>query len=199
MIWSVDRASGIAALLLASLSIIVGLLQGRGNARILRAADRFPLHEALGIGVIVAIGIHTVSYAVDGFFKAGFTGALVPFASPYRPLAIALGQIASYGLVALSLTFYLRRRIGTPRWRAAHRVIPIFWFLAVIHGLTAGSDAGAPWFLISALGPVAVALVMLAARAEDRASSDRRPARSESARGPVAPTRTARSASPVGR
>ena len=198
MIWSVDRASGIAALLLASLSIVVGLLQAR-KSPLLKPGDRFPLHEAIGIGVIVAIAIHGFSYAVDGFFKAGFVGALVPFASPYRPLAVAAGQIAAYGLVGLSLTFYLRKRIGTQRWRKAHRVIPAFWALAVIHGFTAGSDAMRPWFLISVLAPVGVALVMLAARAEDRASSDQRPARSGPARGPALPTRTAPGGSPAGR
>jgi predicted ferric reductase len=198
VIWSVDRASGIAALLLSSLSIVAGLLQAR-RSRLLKPADRFPLHEALGIAVVVAIALHTASYAVDGFFKAGVVGALVPFASPYRPLAVALGQIAAYGLVGLSVTFYVRRRIGTPRWRAAHRLIPVFWGLAVVHGVTAGSDATQPWFLVSALLPVGAALVMLAARAEDRASSDRRPTRSGSARGPVAPTRTAPGASPAGR
>src|SRR3954451_17714951 len=100
MIWSVDRASGIAALVLASLSIIAGLLQGR-NVKFLRASDRFPIHEALGIAVIVAIAVHGLSYAVDGYFKAGLAGAIVPFASPYRPLAVAAGQIARDGVGAL--------------------------------------------------------------------------------------------------
>src|SRR3954452_18102295 len=162
-IWAVDRASGIAALVLASLSIIAGLLQGR-NVRFMRAADRFPVHEALGIAVIVAIAVHGLSYAVDGYFKAGLAGALVPFASPYRPLAVAAGQIAAYGLVALSLTFYLRKRIGTPRWRKAHRYIPIFWLLSVTHAAAAGSDATKPWFLFSVIGPIAAALYGLAAR-----------------------------------
>ena len=204
-IWAVDRASGIAALVLASLSIIAGLLQGR-NVKFLRPADRFPIHEALGIAVIVAIAVHGLSYAVDGFFKAGLAGALVPFASPYRPLAIAAGQIAAYGLVALSVTFYLRKRIGTPRWRKAHRWIPVFWLLSIMHAAAAGSDATKPWFLFSLIGPVAAALYGLAARwdersaarvatAADRGPSDPPPARSERARVPVPPTRTTPAAS----
>ena len=205
-IWAVDRASGIAALVLASLSIIAGLLQGR-NVKFLRAGDRFPIHEALGIAVIVAIAVHGLSYAVDGFFGAGISGALVPFASPYRPLAVAAGQIAAYGFVALSLTFYLRKRIGTPRWRKAHRYIPAFWLLSVMHAAAAGSDATKPWFLFSVIGPVAAALYGLAARwdersaakAADREPSAPPPARSARARGPAAPTRRAPDASPAGR
>jgi sulfoxide reductase heme-binding subunit YedZ len=189
VIWTVDRAAGVAALLLASASIIVGLLQGRRGGA-LPAADRFPLHEALGIGVVVAIVIHTLSFAFDAFFGAGLSGALIPFASPYRPLAVAAGQIAGYGLIALSLSFYLRKRWGTRRWRAAHHVIPVFWGLAVLHGFLAGTDATAPWFLISVIAPVLVALTMLA-MAADLGPSDPPPTRSRQARAPAAPSRRA--------
>lgn len=163
MIWSVDRAAGVTALLLASASIVAGLLQGR-RGRGLRPGDRFPLHEALGIGVVVAIGVHAAAFALDGWFAAGLWGTLVPFASPYRPVAVAAGQIAAYGLVGLSLTFYVRRRWGTRRWRAAHRLIPVFWALALLHGLLTGTDASAPWFELSALAPAAAAAVVLANR-----------------------------------
>ena len=69
-------------------------------------------------------------------------GLFVPFAAPYRPVATALGQIAAYGMLALGATFYVRRRIGTQRWRSAHRWLPVFWLLAVGHGLLVGTDAG---------------------------------------------------------
>lgn len=162
VIWAVDRAAGIAAVVLATASVVAGLSKGR---------DRFHLHEALGIGVVVAIVVHGAAFALDSYFAAGVARTLVPFASPYRALAVAAGQVAAYGLIALSLTFYLRRRWGTPRWRAAHRLIPLFWGLAVIHGLTAGSDAARPWFLLCVLVPTAVALVRIAARHDARAAS----------------------------
>lgn len=194
--WSIDRAAGIAALLLASASIVAGLLQSRRRGP-LPAADRFPVHEALGIGVVVAIGVHLAAFAVDGFYSAGL-GAFVPFASPYRPLAVAAGQVAGYGLVALSLTFYLRKRWGTQRWRAAHHVIPVFWALAVVHGFFAGSDALKPWFVVSVAAPVAVALLMLA-RAWGREPSAPPPAHSAPAHAPEPPTRTESPASLWGR
>jgi DMSO/TMAO reductase YedYZ heme-binding membrane subunit len=162
-IWAIDRASGIAALVLASLSIVAGLLQG-SDVKFLRRADRFPIHEALGLSVIVAIAVHGASYAFDGYFSAGVSGTLVPFASPYRPLAVAVGQIAAHGLVGLSVTFYVRKRIGTPRWRSAHRWISLFWLLSVVHAAAAGTDAMQPWFLLSVIGPVAAALYGLGPR-----------------------------------
>ena len=47
----------------------------------------------------------------------------------------------------LGLTFYMRRRIGTRRWRNAHRLTPLVYVLGVTHTLGAGTDAGEPWLI----------------------------------------------------
>jgi len=205
--WSVDRTAGIAALLLSSATIVVGLMHSLKGTRRLPALESHALHEGLSIAVLVAIAIHGVAFAFDPFFKSGLVSALVPFASPYKPLAVGLGQIAAYGLVALSLTFYLRRRIGTPRWRRAHRFIPAFWGVAVLHALFTGSDVREPWFLLAVVPPVLIAALALgqrwddraAARAEDPASSGPSATRGGSARELVRTTRTAPDAFPAGR
>ena len=46
------------------------------------------------------------------------------------------------------LTFYLRRRIGTRRWRNLHRLTPLVYVLGVIHALGSGSDAGTTWMTL---------------------------------------------------
>lgn len=204
--WSVNRAAGIAAMLLASLSIVLGIMQSaRRRNTAMSPIDRHTLHEAIAIGTLVMIGLHVLAFGLDGFFKVGLVRSLIPFASPYKPLAVAAGQIAAYGLAGLSLTFYLRRRIGTLRWRAAHRLIPVFWGLAVLHGIVAGTDATRPWFLLAVLPPVAAAAIVLASRWGERAKAEvpvpsgHRPARSGSARGRARPTRTAPGVSRAGR
>ena len=63
-------------------------------------------------------------------------------------------------MAVLSLTYYLRRRIGARRWRLAHRLIPIAWALAAVHVIGAGTDAVSLWLDI----PVALTLVLLAER-----------------------------------
>ena len=40
----------------------------------------------------------------------------------------------------LSLTYYARRRLGSRRWRNAHRLIPVAWALAAVHVIGAGTD-----------------------------------------------------------
>jgi methionine sulfoxide reductase heme-binding subunit len=88
----------------------------------------------------------------------------VPFAAPYRPFATALGQIAAYGILALGATFYVRRHIGAARWRSAHRLLPIFWLLAVLHGLLVGTDATKPWALAALALPLAAAALLVLTR-----------------------------------
>jgi sulfoxide reductase heme-binding subunit YedZ len=206
--WSVDRAAGIAALLLASATIVVGLMHSvGGKGRRLPALESHTLHEGLSIAVLVAIAIHGAAFAFDPFFHSGVVAALVPFDSPFRPLAVGLGQLSAYGLIALSLSFYLRRRIGTPRWRKAHRFIPAFWALGVLHALFTGSDVSEPWFLLAVVPPVLAAALAVAqrwdarsaAKAADRAPSARPAARDGSARERARPSRTAPVASRAGR
>ena len=79
-------------------------------------------------------------------------------------MATALGQIAAYGMLALGATFNVRRRLGAQRWRSAHRWLPLFWLLAVGHGLLVGTDAATTWALIALAPPVAAAAALAAAR-----------------------------------
>jgi sulfoxide reductase heme-binding subunit YedZ len=60
--------------------------------------------------------------------------------------------------VALIATSLLRKRVGQRAWRAIHWTSHAMWPLALLHGITAGTDALAAWMLgIDALCVVAVA------------------------------------------
>ncbi|HVW19125.1 MAG TPA: hypothetical protein VHB30_12845, partial [Solirubrobacteraceae bacterium] len=165
--WSVDRAAGVAALLLSSASVTVGVLASLRAVRDARA-----LHEALSLATLAALAVHGLAFALDPYLGAGLVGAAVPFASPWRPLAVAAGQVAGYGLAALGLSYYVRGRLGPARWRAAHRFAGAFWLLGVVHAIFAGSDAGRPWLLLVAAAPVIAAIVALAARWESRSATE---------------------------
>jgi DMSO/TMAO reductase YedYZ heme-binding membrane subunit len=67
-------------------------------------------------------------------------------------------------MLALGATFYVRRHIGTQRWRSAHRWLPVFWLLAVAHGLFVGTDSGTVWALAALAPPVAAGAALLATR-----------------------------------
>jgi len=164
-IWVTARAAGIAALLAASASASLGLVSAlRPGFTRGRRVELHTAHEALALATVALIVVHAVALLVDPVLRPGIAGLLVPFQAPYRPFATALGQLAAYGMLGLGLTYYVRKRVGTQRWRAAHRVIPAFWVLAVFHGLLDGSDATRWWF-VAALGlPVLTAGTLLGAR-----------------------------------
>jgi sulfoxide reductase heme-binding subunit YedZ len=162
LLWITTRAAGITALILASVSICVGLLfqpsSSKGRSR-LRVA-----HEALSLAALAAIGLHGVALLGDSWLKPGLAGVLVPFQGSYRPLWTGVGIIAGYGIAALGLTYYLRGRIGARRWARMHRWVAVFWVLAIVHGLGAGTDAGRPWFLLLVSVVTIPPLAMLATR-----------------------------------
>jgi len=164
-VWTTARAAGLAALMTASLAISCGLLMAmRIPALRRRAAALRAIHQSLANATFALIGVHALALVFDPVLKPGLAGLLIPFAAPYRPFATALGQVAAYGMLALGATFYVRRRIGAARWRSAHRWLPVFWLLAVGHGLLVGTDATKPWALAALALPVGAATLLVITR-----------------------------------
>jgi sulfoxide reductase heme-binding subunit YedZ len=160
LIWITSRAAGIAALVLASTSVAVGLTMSGAKSR---GRDLRAIHETLSLTTLGAIGLHGMALLADPWLKPGVPGVLIPLQIGYRPLAVAAGVVAAYGLGALGLSYYARARLGPARWRKLHRWTALFWVLAVVHGFTAGSDAGSPWFIAAialVAGPAAVLLIL---------------------------------------
>jgi methionine sulfoxide reductase heme-binding subunit len=153
--WLVSRASGIVALVLISLSVIMGLTMatkalGRPGARRTLAK----LHEHVALTALLAIGAHGLSLLGDHWLRPGLGGIALPFAMAYRPQFTGVGIIAGYLALLLGPSFYLRRRIGARRWRRLHRLIAIAWLLSAVHALGAGSDAQQPWLRALVFFPV---------------------------------------------
>lgn len=144
--WLVSRASGIVALVLISLSVIMGLAMaarvfGRSGAK--RAVAK--LHEHVALTALLAIGAHGLSLLGDHWLKPGWVGITVPFALTYRSTFTGIGIIGGYLALLLGPSFYLRRRIGARRWRRLHTLIFVTWILSAAHTLGAGSDAQRVW------------------------------------------------------
>ena len=144
--WLVSRASGIVALALISCSVLLGLLMATKVLR-RRGLNRtlVRLHEQLALAGLVGIAVHGASLLGDHWLKPGIKGVLVPFAIAYRPQYTSLGIIAGYLALLLGPSYYLRRRIGTRRWRNLHRATVLVWVLGAVHALGAGSDGSTVW------------------------------------------------------
>jgi DMSO/TMAO reductase YedYZ heme-binding membrane subunit len=84
---------------------------------------------------------------------------LVPFASSWRPAAIAWGVVGLYLLLAVELTSLAKTRLPKKAWRAVHFASFPLFLTATAHALTAGTDTGTWMFE----GTVVVAVVAIAA------------------------------------
>jgi sulfoxide reductase heme-binding subunit YedZ len=157
--WITSRAAGIAALLLASAAVGLGLALG-GRLTKSRSRDLRPLHEALSLATLAALGVHAVALLGDGFLHPGLADITIPFASGYQRFWQTTGIIAGWMLVVLGLSFYARARIGVQRWRNLHRYTALAWVLSVGHALGEGTDAGRVWFL-AAVGMVVLPTLWL--------------------------------------
>lgn len=146
LFWIASRAAGIAALLLASVSVGVGLLQGTRVAK--PGRDLKALHEALSLATIGAVVVHGVTLLGDGFMHPSVADLTIPFASSYKTFWTSLGIVSGWALIALGLSYYARQRIGIARWRTLHRFTALAWLGGLVHSLGEGTDSGQGWFLV---------------------------------------------------
>jgi methionine sulfoxide reductase heme-binding subunit len=160
LFWIASRAAGIAALLLSSAAVGVGLTMGgrlvKGRGLDLRAA-----HEALSLATLIAIVVHAVALLGDSYLDASIFDITVPFVSGYKEPWMSMGIVAGWGLVALGASYYFRTKIGVARWKRLHRWTALAWLLGIAHSLGEGTDAGTAWFLVCTAIAVVPALVLL--------------------------------------
>jgi sulfoxide reductase heme-binding subunit YedZ len=144
--WLASRASGVVALILVTVSVLIGLTMA---SKLVRRRGVGPalarVHEQTTLAGLVAIAVHGITLLGDPWLHPGVKGVLVPFTMGYKPLFTGMGIVAGYLAALLGLTFYLRRRIGPKLWRKAHRATVLVWALGVAHTLGAGTDAGSAW------------------------------------------------------
>jgi DMSO/TMAO reductase YedYZ heme-binding membrane subunit len=177
-LWYLARGSGAVSLVLLSVAVVLGIT---GVVRLQPRSRRVPrflvdgLHRNVSLVVVVFLVTHILTSVLDPFAHIRYVDAIVPFASSYRPIWLGLGATAFDLLLALTITSLVRRRLGLRTWRAIHWAAYACWPLAVVHGLTTGSDARVAWF--SGLTAVCVAAVVAALGFRLRAESTRRPER----------------------
>lgn len=162
LFWIASRAAGIAALVLSSLAVCAGLLQGSRRIRDLRS-----VHEALSLATIFALVVHALTLLGDSFLAPSLADLTIPFVSSYQRVWTTLGILSGWALIALGLSYYARGRIGVKRWRMLHRFTALAWLAGVAHSVGEGSDAGELWFLACTAIVVIPAFWLLAVRLLD--------------------------------
>jgi predicted ferric reductase len=176
LFWYTARAAGITAWALLSASVLWGLaLSTRALGRRPRRPWLLDLHRYLGGLAVVFTGVHIASIVADSYVHFGLTDVLVPLASSWKPVPVALGIVGLYLLLAVELSSLVRDRLPRTVWHTTHLLsIPLF-VLTTLHLLLAGSDAGNTLLRWSALIVNAAVVGLIAVRVD---ALKRRPVRS---------------------
>ena len=165
MIWYVARAGGMLAYLLLTSSVVVGLLLSSRTK--LRSWPRFAVedvHRFLGLLAGAFIVVHGGALLLDRFVPISLSQLLVPGTDSYRPLAVAFGIVAAELLAALAVANHYSKRLPQRVWRRLHYLNFAVWALALVHGLTAGTDAFTTWALLLYAGSAWLVLALLVHR-----------------------------------
>ena len=112
-LWFVSRASGLVLLVLFSTLVVLGVATRLGSAP--RRWPRFvvaELHRTLSLFAVAFLRAARLTAILDPFVTIGWAATVLPFASPYRTLAIGLGTLAVDLGGAVLLTSLVRRRLG---------------------------------------------------------------------------------------
>ncbi|MDV3221496.1 ferric reductase-like transmembrane domain-containing protein [Intrasporangium sp.] len=172
LLWFVNRGTGVALLLLLTVTTVLGVLATRGDAG--RGLPRFvtqSLHRNLGLVSLALLLAHVVTAVLDEYVDIRWWHALAPVGATYEPVSLGLGALALDLLVAAAVTSVVRHRLAHGAWRAVHVVTYVAWVLAVLHGIGIGTDARTGWGIATTLASVAAVGAAAAVRVVGLASA----------------------------
>ncbi len=159
MTWELIRITGIVALALLTFSVALGVA-GPAIRRPTSRLTSVSMHLTAGVGGTVLVIAHIVFAVLDSWVDVPLAAAVLPGASSWEPLWVAVGTIAFDLMLVLAVTSALRQHAPRLWWRAHVLSYPVY-ALVWLHTLTIGTDAGTP--LMIGLAAVSAALVAGAA------------------------------------
>jgi sulfoxide reductase heme-binding subunit YedZ len=154
-LWYFSRATGVVALVLLTVVVLLGVLTRAGAP--LPGLPRFAvggLHRNVSLLTLALLVVHVAASVLDPFAPIRLVDAVLPFGSAYRALWLGLGAVAFDILLAVLVTSLLRSRLRPRLWRAVHWSGYAAWPVALLHGFGTGTDAATGWLLASSTGCV---------------------------------------------
>ncbi|WP_168198059.1 ferric reductase-like transmembrane domain-containing protein [Brachybacterium sp. SGAir0954] len=159
VLWATARASGVVALVLLTLSVVLGILTRGGRPMI--GLPRFAvahLHRDASLLATAFLTLHVVTLLGDSYAGLRLVDLMVPFLAARDALWQGLGTTALDLLLAVIVTALLRRRLPAAVFRTVHLAVLPLWGIALLHALGSGTDAGTLWFRVLAAASAAIVL-----------------------------------------
>jgi len=167
--WYLSRAAGFTAYIALFASVALGMMMTTKVAQRTRRQQLvFDMHRFLAVLAVAFSLFHVYVLLGDHFFNFSVWQLSVPFASPYRTLAVAVGVVSLYALLLVTASFWVRKWIGYRTWRALHFITFVMYAGVTLHGVTAGTDTTQAWARLLYLSTGLVVLGLLAYRLQYR-------------------------------
>ncbi|HWC23755.1 MAG TPA: hypothetical protein VG502_15785 [Flexivirga sp.] len=140
-LWYLSRATGVAALVLFTVVLVLGmLLSGQRRMTPRGQAIAMGVHRSLSLGSSIFLVAHIVSAVLDGYVHVGWLASVVPFTSGYEATWVALGTLSVDILIAVVATSLLRDRVSRRAWRWVHLSAYLSWPVAIVHSYALGTS-----------------------------------------------------------
>jgi len=142
--WFISRSSGVLAYLLLTLSVVWGLVQSGAILRpTIPPALALGLHNFLSWAGLVMSALHALVLLGDNNPTMNLADIVIPFVGPYRPIWVGLGVVGIYLMLLVSVSFYVRSKIGQKNFRLLHYTSYAAFLLVSWHAMGAGTDTSA--------------------------------------------------------
>jgi DMSO/TMAO reductase YedYZ heme-binding membrane subunit len=173
--WYLARSSGLVAWGLMATTVLWGLVYaGRLTRKVPPPAWNLDLHRFLGALSVVFVAIHVLGLAADKYVDVGLSQILVPFASTWRPGAVAWGVTGMYVLLAVEVTSLVKQHLPRRVWRSVHLLSFVLFVVATVHAIQSGTDLASPVVRVVGVALIAatsVTAVLRIVRARTRAQA----------------------------
>lgn len=138
--WYVARGAGISSWLFGATSVMTGLLLSSKATLRPRPNWQLDLHRYQGALSVSMLALHLSALVADSYSHFTVWGLLIPYASSWKPLAVAWGIVAMYLLIVVEVTSLLRKRLSEKVWHTIHLSSLVGYILSTAHFLQAGTD-----------------------------------------------------------
>jgi predicted ferric reductase len=118
----------------------------------LHGSFTFEFHQFISLLAIAFLATHVIVLLFDQYLTFSVFQILIPFISAYRPFWVGVGILSLYLVLLVTVTFYLRDRIGQKSFRSIHTLSLLGFLGAAFHGLLSGTDSPLPMMKIMYAG-----------------------------------------------
>lgn len=138
--WLVARAAGLVAFGLLTVAVLLGLALSTRLLGNKRGKQLVAWHQTIVWTAVGMVLLHMVALLLDPVMHFRVVDVLVPGLARWRTIPVAGGVVTLWLMIALAVSFRLRRRIGQRRWRLLHYASFGGFFAGLYHALNVGSD-----------------------------------------------------------